>query len=38
MVGIDNIPSSEFNKGGLLGRNSEPQWVEDTKRKSTKKN
>ena len=34
MAGIKPAYSSEFNKGCLLGRNSEPQWVEDTKRKS----
>jgi hypothetical protein len=38
MTGIESLASSEFNKGCLLGRISEPQWVEDMKRKSMRRN
>ena len=30
MTGIRRFTTSEFNKGCQVGRNSEPNWVEDT--------
>ena len=38
MTGIRRFTTSEFNKGCQVGRNSEPKWVEDTKRRLTRKN
>lgn len=38
MAGISLSGNSEFNKGCQVGRISEPQWVEDMKRRLTRKN